>query len=592
MIKKTNVRVKLLFMVVPLAVLSMAVVLIMNSLMLEIYNKEKAVLSDKINAGSQLILNADRDFHQALLAMNYIAEGVQPGEGQDYIADYKDNLTQTIERIDAGVKTFQLEEEDASLSPKTLFLAIQEQDKSLEDTEGYLDESRTLEQMRQDFMSQMEEWKKIYNPETNEGDVTEAITVFETVRSNIDGMTLFTELYTTYSLTRMKTEMYTFNNILIVGTFLLIIAIFAFSLYISHYFKTSIQRAMVGVETLSGNDLVTVPNVVEGNDEICELTRATKGLFDNLQAVIGKINDVTGDLHSAAGELHDGAKEVSSATSQIVDAVNQTAETITDQANDTEKAAVQIHGLEEIVEKNTQSADTLAEASKSIQTATSAGMDVVNELEKATEESNLAFENIFGVIEAMNSSVGKIGEASSLISGIAEQTNLLSLNASIEAARAGEAGKGFSVVADEIRQLADQSSSAANTIDDMLEELRNKSEKVDKESNIVRDIVQAQSRSVGETKEHYVAIVDTIGNIDHEIHELDTISESMGESCRNVVDLISNLSASAEENAATTQETSASAEYIRKSIQVIADASEHVNDLSISLKEVLQQFRF
>ncbi len=95
----------------------------------------------------------------------------------------------------------------------------------------------------------------------------------------------------------------------------------------------------------------------------------------------------------------------------------------------------------------------------------------MEELSNANSQTSKAFSQVAQQIHTTNESTKKIREATELITSIAEQTNLLSLNASIEAARAGEAGRGFSVVATEIQKLAEQSSSSAEIIKNVIDEL-------------------------------------------------------------------------------------------------------------------------
>lgn len=569
-------------MVLPLAIVAVIIIVFMSYFIYQLTDKMKTTLYDRVYISDQNILNADRDLHQALLAILYQKESSLVNNGVDYATDFKDNVTQVEERVNAGVDNLMIDEEVGSLTPSDMFSNLYKS--GTDDPEGYLAEKRTLNQIRQEFLKEFAEWKT--------KSLAEAIAGFDSVRSHLDAMSSYTDLYATYALGKINSGVGGAVNTLIMICFLVVAVINTFALLVERYIRKSLRKAIDGVENLSRNDLVSVPEVVDGKDDICELTRATKVLFDNMSKVIGKINDSANELHGAAERMNASSQEVSTSTEQIVEAVTQTAENITGQANDTESAAVQVHALEDIVEKSSQSAENLAEASKTIQVATTEGMNVVNELERTTMQSNQAFESIFTVIEAMNISVGKIGEASNLISGIASQTNLLSLNASIEAARAGEAGKGFAVVADEIRQLADQSASAVSTIDSMLSELTENAGKAEEESTLVRKMVQLQDQSVGQTKEKYMAIVNTIESIDKEIHSLDEISTQMDESCKTVVDLIANLSAGAEENAATTEETSASSTYILESMKVIADVSMKVNSMTTDLKEILSLFSF
>jgi hypothetical protein len=109
-----------------------------------------------------------------------------------------------------------------------------------------------------------------------------------------------------------------------------------------------------------------------------------------------------------------------------------------------------------------------------------------------------------------NDSANSIREASGLISKIAAQTNLLSLNASIESARAGEAGKGFAVVAKEIQALAEQSNQASKTIDSIVTDLMQNSERV-------VEAMQRMQEVMGRQNSHIVMTEDTVTDVMREL---------------------------------------------------------------------------
>ena len=246
--------------------------------------------------------------------------------------------------------------------------------------------------------------------------------------------------------------------------------------------------------------------------------------------------------------------------------------------------------LQDIINQNSKHTIVLANASKDIQNTTEEGMEIVNELYEITEKNKEVFEIIFNIIKKINENASKIEEASNLIAGIADQTNLLSLNAAIEAARAGESGRGFAVVAEEIRKLADKSSDSVKFINEMLADLQSNSSHAENESNYVKSAVDTQANKVNETKYKYESIVDAIKTINSEINDIDNISKTMNNNCNNVVGIVSNLSAGAEENAATVEETAASSENISKSTQLIKDASNSVTVQSKELKNIIEEF--
>ena len=276
---------------------------------------------------------------------------------------------------------------------------------------------------------------------------------------------------------------------------------------------------------------------------------------------------------------------------EIANAVGEIAESSSKQANDTEQVSNEIVSLGEVINRNARSADKLEDESKKIKGVTKEGIDVINNLSEITIRNQMDLNKIFELINSTNESAGKIGEASQIIAGISEQTNLLALNATIEAARAGEAGKGFAVVAEEIKKLAEQSASSTEIIDNMLSNLQNNIENMNEKSNLVKTAVLTQVESVAETKNKYMTIVDSIQGINNEIDSLNLISDEMEKSRLRVVDIVSSLSAIAQENAASTEETSATTEEVLATMLNLSEIGITVEKLSDKLADIIGKFK-
>ena len=127
------------------------------------------------------------------------------------------------------------------------------------------------------------------------------------------------------------------------------------------------------------------------------------------------------------------------------------------------------------------------------------GVDSVSELTGTAQSTTEITTHVVEAIGLLETKTRSIGQIIGVINGIAEQTNLLSLNASIEAARAGEAGRGFSVVAEEIRKLADQSLGSAKQISKIVDEIVANMGEVVNVAKKAEDVVKQQEESVSNT---------------------------------------------------------------------------------------------
>lgn len=360
---------------------------------------------------------------------------------------------------------------------------------------------------------------------------------------------------------------------------------------ISKYVQKPIRKVTNAISTLASKNLTVDRLEVRTKDEIGMLSMACNELSDSMKEMMSTLNATSDEMEQSATSMNSRTEEINLNVKDITDAITSIANTAGEQASDIERTSEEIRVLEDIATRSEEASKILADASSDIAVVSREGEDVVNNLFKITQESEQAFSLIFGSIDEINESTNKIGMASGLIQEIASQTNLLSLNASIEAARAGEMGRGFAVVANEIRNLAEESAKSVNDINNMLRELRNNVDTATLQSETVKNSVIMQVKGVEDTKEKYAVIKEDIDRINEEIATLGAISKTMTVSCVRVADVITNLSASAEENAAATEETNAAAQEVLAMIQEIAQGTGLIKELSNDLEQRVSAYQ-
>lgn len=385
------------------------------------------------------------------------------------------------------------------------------------------------------------------------------------------------------------------NSILIAGSVIMgiTLVIVLLSLTIVSYLRKNVAAVTQDMVTLAKKDLsVQVnPEQLLARDEFGTLASAVSQLIEALRLIVGRLSSGMEDLQHSSSTMKISATEVTISMNDIARTVGEMAEGAVHLATDTEKMSQEVAGLGEVITRNTQSAVHLTAASKQIGTISQEGLQIVNRLTEITLSNQESFEVVFNLISATNDSAVKIGEASRLIADIAQQTNLLALNAAIEAARAGEAGRGFAVVADEIRKLAEGSTRSTTVIDQMLEDLKHNTAQANSQSASVRNAVILQVESVKETREKYTTIMETIQSINQGIHDLDVVGREMDRNRRQVMDLISNLSAVSEENAASAEETAAVTDEVLAAMTTISEVSSEVDRLVTSINGLISDFK-
>ena len=334
-----------------------------------------------------------------------------------------------------------------------------------------------------------------------------------------------------------------------------------------------------------------VVKLLNRKDEVGVMANSIKMMRDNVSEFITKTSNAAYQVAASSEELTATSEQAASAAEEVARTIEEIARGANDQAVDTETSANNVEEMGELLEKDAQYIEELNKATQEINKQKEEGFSILSELVNKTNQSNEASKIVYEIILNNNESAEKIERASAMIQSIADQTNLLALNAAIEAARAGEAGRGFSVVADEIRKLAEQSNSFTSEIKKVIDELKAKSYGAVKTMQELKGIVDSQTESVKDTENRFELIAGAIDSVKIVIEQLNHSAELMRENKNRLIELMENLSAISEENAAGTQEASASMEEQAATIEEVANSGEGLATIAEELRVLIEKFK-
>ena len=355
-----------------------------------------------------------------------------------------------------------------------------------------------------------------------------------------------------------------------------------FLVFIVRRLVQALRKGSVALEQVAHGDLNVELDrtVLKRKDEIGNISRAIMRLKEELSGTIAVIKTQSDELNGAAAYLQNRTAETSDSLSQVERAVGEVAEGATNQAEETQTATDNVVNMGHMVEETASEADEMNQSAQNMRKLGQEAFDTLHELQRINEEAKQSIDVIYEQTNTTN-----------LITSIAEETNLLSLNASIEAARAGEQGRGFAVVASQIQKLAEQSNESAKQIENIISDLIADSDKSVETMDIVRGIMDKQSQNVVRTDECFGEVLKGIESSIETIAGIADKAEKMNGAKVSVVDSVQNLTAIAEENAASTEETSASIIEIANAVADISARAEQLKGIADKMDESMAIFK-
>jgi len=342
------------------------------------------------------------------------------------------------------------------------------------------------------------------------------------------------------------------------------------------------------IEGSKGN--LKVRSQHRSRDEIGQLSGSFNTMMEQITLLVNQTNNTAQEVLDTASELSDASNKTALSAREIAVATEEIANGASSLATEAEKGNELTDHIAQQMQVVISSNVEMGKAARDVENSSELGTHKLSDLLDKTHQTEDMTRALMTKVDGLKETTMSVGKVLEVLQNITKQTNILSLNASIEAARAGAAGKGFMVIADEIRQLADQSRQSIEMVGEITERIMSEMNETVSALSEAYPLFQHQMTAVKETNDIFVSVQGQMGEYIQRLDSVTSSIEGLNQSQSTLSEAMANVSAVAEESSATSEEVASLSNEQQSIGNQLVQLSGKLENVSTELKAALSRF--
>ncbi len=398
----------------------------------------------------------------------------------------------------------------------------------------------------------------------------------------------------TYKPVSAHTELINNIKLVLFSVILLSVILAAIIIYLlTRKITKPILATAKQAERLANGDLtVNIPEAsLKRKDELGMLANSFSAMIQNFKTIITQINETSDKVAASSQELYASGEQVGTAAEDVGNTILGISTGAEEQSANIDSALSNLRNLINQINEVNTSTHTMQKTTVHMIDHIAKGSKTANESIDSINNLKADTEGVSKVIFNLGSTSNQIGQIIELITGIAEQTNLLALNAAIEAARAGEAGRGFSVVADEIRKLAEESADASGRIAKLIVEVKSGVDTAVTRMDSSIKSVNTSVKAIQENGDTFSVIYEQAEQLKNIVSDVTQSVKLMTESSRDFDQTMQQINETSRDFAANAEGVSAASEEQIALTEEIVSSSKAMAEMSEELSSLIKNFK-